>query len=121
MQRSLGNGVTPLLSRVMLVVGLRLRTNCCCYQLDYCSDPSASTAWVPDNSGRCGDHASDMKRTCCRAEELAKVIVSRDDVKVVAREFALDNKVADTKLRENLGDLKKTLKSLIREGLPTEM
>jgi NACalpha-BTF3-like transcription factor len=48
------------------------------------------------------------------------VTVSQDDVKLVAREFDLDNKAADAKLRENGGDLCKTLISLLHDGLPSE-
>ena len=56
----------------------------------------------------------------CRAQELAKIAVSKEDVKVVAQEFELDNKTADAKLRANGGDLRKTLQSLLREGLPAQ-
>ena len=46
--------------------------------------------------------------------------VSKDDVKVVAQEFDLDQKAADAKLRENNGDLRSTLVALVNDGLQPE-
>ena len=65
-------------------------------------------------------HAVQSLLTVRRAAELAKVVVSKEDVKVVANEFDIPVKAADTKLREHGGDLKATLRSLLNEGLPAE-
>lgn len=59
-------------------------------------------------------------RVLCSAQELAKVQVSKEDVKVVAHEFDLDLKAADAKLREHDGDLRSALVSLVNDGLDSE-
>lgn len=65
---------------------------------------------------RCAHHDTVL----CRAQELAQVKVNKDDVKVIVKEFEVDNKVADAKLRANGGDLRQTLIAMLHEGLPSE-
>lgn len=48
-----------------------------------------------------------------REKELSRVKVSDADVLVIAKEFEVDKRTAERRLRENAGDLKRTLEFML--------
>jgi len=47
-------------------------------------------------------------------KKLASLKISQEDIAVVTKEFGMDDKEAESALRENGGDLLKTLTALVR-------
>ena len=49
-----------------------------------------------------------------RLKKLAALTIKQEDIDVVMKEFGMDSKEAESALRENEGDLLKTLTALVR-------
>ena len=55
-----------------------------------------------------------------RDKELAAVKVSKEDIQVIANEMGFTLQESEVRLRENGGDLEKTLRCILNVGLPED-